>query len=110
MPGNLRKGKSLTKFIDSVGITDNGKNIDLVSLKKRAPKQAALMSILMKKNTLDSHVLNNIFPEWKKYSKRPIEKIGLKWKQIYRFSMYYIIIILIFWFMDKEQEFIYFQF
>ena len=39
-----------------------------------------------------------------------IEKIGLKWKQIYRFSMYYIIIILIFWFMDKEQEFIYFQF
>ena len=82
MPGNLRKGKSLTKFIDSVGITDNGKNIDLVSLKKRAPKQAALMSILMKKNTLDSHVLNNIFPEWKKYSKRPIEKNWIKIEQI----------------------------
>jgi len=82
MPGNLRKGKSLTKFIDSVGITDNGKNIDLVSLKKRAPKQAALMSILMKKNTLDSHVLSNIFPEWKKYSKRPIENNWIKISQI----------------------------
>ena len=45
MPGNLRKGKSLTKFIDSIVITDNGKNVDLDSLKKRAPKQAALMSI-----------------------------------------------------------------
>ena len=47
MPGNLRKGKSLTKFIDSIVITDNGKNVDIVSLKNRAPKQAALMSILM---------------------------------------------------------------
>ena len=82
MPGNLRKGKSLTKFIDSVVITDNGKNIDLVSLKKRAPKQAALMRILMKKNILDSHVLSNIFPEWKKYSKRPIEKNWIKIEQI----------------------------
>jgi len=82
MPGNLRKGKSLTKFIDSVGITDDGKNINLASLKKRAPKQAALMSILMKKNTLDSHVLSNIFPEWKKYSKRPIENNWIKISQI----------------------------
>jgi len=82
MPGNLRKGKSLTKFIDSVGITDDGKNINLASLKKRAPKQAALMSILMKKNTLDSHVLSNIFPEWKKYSKRLIENNWIKISQI----------------------------
>ena len=82
MPGNLRKGKSLTKFIDSIVITENGKNIDLVSLKKRAPKQAALMSILMEKHTLDSYALSNIFPEWKKYSKRPIEKKWIKIEQI----------------------------
>ncbi len=82
MPGNLRKGKSLTKFIDSIVITDNGKNVDLVSLKKRAPKQAALMSILMENHTLDSNGLSNIFPEWKKYSKRPIEKNWIKIEQI----------------------------
>ena len=82
MPGNLRKGKSLTRFIDSIVITDNGKNIDLVSLKKRAPKQAALMSILMENHTLDSNSLSNIFPEWKKYSKRPIEKNWIKIEQI----------------------------
>ena len=82
MPGNLRKGKSLTKFINSIVITDNGKNIDLDSLKKRAPKQAALMSILMESHTLDSNGLSNIFPEWKKYSKRPIEKNWIKIEQI----------------------------
>ena len=82
MPGNLRKGKSLTKFIDSIVITDNGKNVDLDSLKKRAPKQAALMSILMENHTLDSNGLSNIFPEWKKYSKRPIEKNWIKIEQI----------------------------
>ena len=82
MPGNLRKGRSLTKFIDSIVITDNGKNVDLVSLKKRAPKQAALMSILMENHTLDSNGLSNIFPEWKKYSKRPIEKNWIKIEQI----------------------------
>ena len=82
MPGNLRKGKSLTKFIDSIVITDNGKNVDLVSLKKRAPKQAALMSILMENHTLDSNGLSNIFPEWKKYSKRLIEKNWIKIEQI----------------------------
>ena len=82
MPGNLRKGKSLTKFINSIVITDNGKNIDLDSLKKRAPKQAALMSILMENHTLDSNGLSNIFPEWKKYSKRPIEKNWIKIEQI----------------------------
>jgi len=82
MPGNLRKGKSLTKFIDSIEITDNGKNVDLGSLKKRAPKQAALMSILMENHTLDSITLSNSFPEWKKYSKRPIEKKWIKIQQI----------------------------
>lgn len=82
MPGNLRKGKSLTKFIDSIVITDNGKNVDLDNLKKRAPKQAALMSILMENYTLDSNSLSNIFPEWKKYSKRPIEKNWIKIEQI----------------------------
>ena len=63
-------------------ITDNGKNVDLDNLKKRAPKQAALMSILMENHTLDSNGLSNIFPEWKKYSKRPIEKNWIKIEQI----------------------------
>ncbi len=39
-----------------------------------------------------------------------IEKIGLQWKRPIRYGMYYAIIIVIFWFGGKEQQFIYFQF
>jgi alginate O-acetyltransferase complex protein AlgI len=39
-----------------------------------------------------------------------IAKFGLKWKPIFRYAVYYAIIIAIFWFSGKEQQFIYFQF
>ena len=39
-----------------------------------------------------------------------LERIGLKWKPIFRHGMYYCLIVLILWFGGSEQEFIYFQF
>ena len=39
-----------------------------------------------------------------------LEKLGLKWKPIFRYGLYYIIMILVFLFAGKEQQFIYFQF
>ena len=39
-----------------------------------------------------------------------IAHLGLKWKRPVRYAMYYAIIIAIFWFGGKEQQFIYFQF
>jgi alginate O-acetyltransferase complex protein AlgI len=39
-----------------------------------------------------------------------IQKIGAKWNRLLRYAMYYAIIIAIFWFGGKEQQFIYFQF
>ena len=39
-----------------------------------------------------------------------ISNIGIKWKRHWRYALYYAIIIAIFWFGGKEQEFIYFQF
>ena len=39
-----------------------------------------------------------------------LERIGLKWKPIFRYGMYYCLIVLILWFGGSEQEFIYFQF
>ncbi len=39
-----------------------------------------------------------------------IQKLGLNWKRPYRYAMYYIIIISLFWFGGKGQQFIYFQF
>ncbi len=39
-----------------------------------------------------------------------LQKLGFKWPKIVRLGFYYFLIILIFVFMGKEQEFIYFQF
>jgi D-alanyl-lipoteichoic acid acyltransferase DltB (MBOAT superfamily) len=39
-----------------------------------------------------------------------IQNIGVKWNKAFKFAFYYIIIIAIFWFGGKEQQFIYFQF
>ncbi|MGM5471339.1 MBOAT family O-acyltransferase [Flavobacteriaceae bacterium LMO-SS05] len=39
-----------------------------------------------------------------------IQNLGLKWKRPLRYAMYYAIIIAIFWFGGKEQQFIYYQF
>ena len=39
-----------------------------------------------------------------------MEKLGLSWNRPLRYVMYYAIIIAIFWFGGKEQQFIYFQF
>ncbi|MBT6383728.1 MAG: MBOAT family protein [Flavobacteriales bacterium] len=39
-----------------------------------------------------------------------IQNLGIQWKRPFRYALYYAIIILIFWFGGKEQEFIYFQF
>ena len=39
-----------------------------------------------------------------------IQNLGTKWKRPLRYAMYYAIIIAIFWFGGKEQQFIYFQF
>lgn len=52
-----------------------------------------------------------VFMEWiGRTSQYAIENIGLKWKRPLRWGLYYGIVVLIFLFMTKEQEFIYFQF
>ena len=56
-------------------------------------------------------ILLFVFIEWVgRESKYAIENIGLKWKRPIRYAFYYAIIIAIFWFGGKEQQYIYFQF
>lgn len=52
-----------------------------------------------------------IFIEWLgREHQYAIEKLVMKWKRPVRYAFYYAIILAIFWFAGKEQEFIYFQF
>ena len=65
------------------------------------------------RNALTTIVLVVIFVllEWKgRESQYAIAHLGIKWKRPIRYAMYYAIIIAIFWFDGKEQQFIYFQF
>lgn len=52
-----------------------------------------------------------IVMEWLgREDKYAIETFGLKWKRSTRYAFYYLILLTIFWFAGKEQQFIYFQF
>jgi D-alanyl-lipoteichoic acid acyltransferase DltB (MBOAT superfamily) len=52
-----------------------------------------------------------IFIEWLgREHQYAIEKLGIKWKRSLRYALYYAIVLAIFWFAGKEQQFIYFQF
>lgn len=75
----------------------------LFSLPKFAGMGRALTTIIL--------VLIFVLIEWKgREGQYAIANIGLKWKRPIRYAMYYAIIIAIFWFGGKEQQFIYFQF
>ena len=52
-----------------------------------------------------------IIVEWKgREDQHAISQLGTKWERSLRYAMYYAIIISIFWFGGKEQQFLYFQF
>lgn len=49
--------------------------------------------------------------EWRgRENQYALEKTGLQWRPVFRYALYYIIIIAIFWFSGDPQQFIYFQF
>lgn len=52
-----------------------------------------------------------MFVEWLgREDEYAIERLGITWKRPIRYAMYYAIIMAVFWFAGKEQQFIYFQF
>lgn len=64
-------------------------------------------------SALTTIILVSIFVliEWLgRESQYAISNLGIKWRRPIRYAMYYAIIIAIFWFGGREQQFIYFQF
>jgi alginate O-acetyltransferase complex protein AlgI len=75
----------------------------LFSIPKFAGMGRALTTIIL--------VATFVLVEWKgREEEYAISNLGIKWKRPLRYAMYYAIIIAIFWFGGKEQQFIYFQF
>lgn len=74
---------------------------------------SSLFEKIMVEDTLTIQFLIVLFIliEWKgRNDNFGIEKLGLTWNKHLRYALYYVIIIALFWFAGKEQEFIYFQF
>jgi len=75
------------------------------------PSSFFLLIVYWKYKTLILLILIFILLEWiGREQQFAIQNLGLKWKRPFRYAMYYSIIIAIFWFGGKEQQFIYFQF
>lgn len=75
----------------------------LFSIPKFAGMGRALITIIL--------VAIFVLVEWLgREGQYAISHFGFKWKRPIRYAMYYTIIIAIFWFGGKEQQFIYFQF
>lgn len=75
------------------------------------PGSFLLFGIYWKYKTIIILISIFVFIEWLgREGQYAISNLGLKWKRPLRYAMYYAIIIAIFWFGGKEQQFIYFQF
>jgi alginate O-acetyltransferase complex protein AlgI len=75
------------------------------------PGSFLLVSVYMKHKVIILLLLIFVLVEWfGREGQYAIAHLGIKWKRPFRYALYYVIIISIFWFGGKEQQFIYFQF
>lgn len=75
------------------------------------PNSFLVFSVYWKYKTILVLIFIFIIIEWiGREGQFAIAHLGKKWKRPLRYAMYYAIIIAIFWFGGKEQQFIYFQF
>ena len=75
------------------------------------PGSFLLASVYLKHKIILLLLLLFVLVEWfGREGQYGIAHLGIKWKRPFRYSFYYIIILVIFWFTGEEQQFIYFQF
>ncbi|MCK7591669.1 MBOAT family protein [Subsaxibacter sp. CAU 1640] len=75
------------------------------------PNSFILLKTYLKYKTVLVLIIMFLTVEWLgRDGQYAISHLGLKWKRPFRYAMYYAILIAIFWFGGKEQQFIYFQF
>jgi alginate O-acetyltransferase complex protein AlgI len=85
--------------------------IQYVSDLFKHPGSFLLVSVYMKHKVIILLLLIFVLVEWfGREGQYAIAHLGIKWKRPFRYALYYVIIISIFWFSGKEQQFIYFQF
>jgi primosomal protein N' (replication factor Y) len=74
MPAMLRQGKPLSPSRQYIALTAAGAEADLDALRKRAPKQAALLDVVRDADTISYDDLDETLPEWRRTRKALVDK------------------------------------
>ena len=74
LPALLRQGKPLTSLVRKVSVTAEGQTTDLESIRKRAPRQAALLEVVRDVDTISFEKLDEEIPGWRRFKKNLAEK------------------------------------
>ena len=74
MPSLLRQGKPLAARRKCLSLTDAGADADLEAMGKRAPRQAALLTLVRDADTIGFDELDDTLPGWRRARKPLVEK------------------------------------
>jgi len=75
MPAMLRQGKPLVSMVSKISVTEEGRTADLDVIGKRAPKQAALLTIIRDADTIRFEELDEAMPGWRRLKKTLVDKM-----------------------------------
>jgi len=75
LPALLRQGKPLESLVRKIAVTAQGKTADLNIIGKRAPKQAALLTIIRIADTISFAELDEAMPGWRRLKNALVEKL-----------------------------------
>ena len=76
LPALLRKGKALHPVLECIALTDAGEHCDFDTIRKRAPRQAELLTHLAAAGStgIDADSLTALLPNWRRAAKPLLEK------------------------------------
>jgi primosomal protein N' (replication factor Y) len=74
LPALLRQGKPLASPVRKITVTAAGATADLPVIRKRAPRQAALLTVIRDADTISFAELDEIMPGWRRLKKNLVDK------------------------------------
>ncbi len=74
MPALLRQGKALNPLVQYLSATAAGKDTELDALRKKAPKQAMLLEVIVDADSISFPELDKALPDWRRARKGLVDK------------------------------------
>jgi primosomal protein N' (replication factor Y) len=74
LPALLRHGKPLQAPLRKIALTGEGAAADLLLIGKRAPRQAALLTIIRDADTISFAELDEVMPGWRRLKKNLVDR------------------------------------